>query len=170
MAEPASEGGLERPVTHPERRKRPPVRLSAGTRAAFGAVSEVVAPESERFAFDVKEQGCAFLAGYLAHLPWALRKAFPIGLMAFEWAAVLFGGGGRFSRLDRAARLRYVHRVETWRLLSPLAEVWIAVRGLAAAGFYTQAEVLARIGFAHQPWIDAKVKERRERFGAPEPW
>ena len=91
------------------------------------------------------------------------------GLLALEWSAVLFTGR-RFSHLDREGRLRHVHRIEGWRILAPLGEVWTAVRGLAAASFYTHGEVAERLGYAHQAWIDAKVKERRERFGAPEPW
>jgi hypothetical protein len=162
--------GLERPVTHPERRRRAPVRLPPGARAAFVAVVEVVAPSRERFSFDAASHCVAFLESYLAHLPAPLRRAFPLGLLALEWGALLLGGGRRFSRLTREGRLRIVRRIERWRVLAPLGEVWTAVRGLAAAGFYSHPEVAARLGYAHQRWIDEKTRERRERFGAPEPW
>ncbi len=163
---------LVRPETHPERRVRAPVRLRGGARRAVAAIAEVVAPTPERarFSFDAAEWCVPFLDSNLAYLPRPLRRLFPLGVLAFEWAAVVAGGGRRFSRLPRERRLRYVARLARWRALRPLHEVWLATRGLVAAAFYSHPEVQARIGYAHQPWIDEKVRERRERFGAPEPW
>ncbi|HVY60303.1 MAG TPA: hypothetical protein VHF22_01565 [Planctomycetota bacterium] len=161
---------LVRPETHPERRKRPPARFGAGTRRTIAAVAEVVAPAARPFAFDPAAVAVAFLEDYVAYMPGLLARLFPVGLFAFEWAAVLFGGGRRFSRLDAAGRRRYVERVERSRLLAPLLDVWTAVRGLVACAIYSQPEAARRMGYAHQPWLDAKTAERRERFGAPEPW
>ena len=161
---------LARPETHPERRTRRQIRLPERARRVLSAVAEVVAPERRRFDFDPPAWVVLFIESYLAYMPVALRTLFPWGLLALEWAAVPIGGGRRFSRLDRAARLRYIERIQRWRALAPLADVWLAVRGLAACAFYSHPDVAAHIGYAHQPWIDLKVRERRERFGAPEPW
>lgn len=164
-----SDGALERPMTYPERRRRPPVRLSAGARAAFAAISEVVAPERRSFGFDAGAWGVEFLEGYVPYLPRALRRLLPLGLVLFDWAALPLSGG-RFSRLPRERRLRHLARLERSRLLHPLAEVFSLLRGLAALAFYSHPALAAHFGYAHQPWMDQKVRERRERFGAPEPW
>jgi hypothetical protein len=146
------------------------VRLRGGARAALAAAAEVVAPERRRFGFDERAWCLGFVESYVAYLPTPMRELFPVGLFLLEWAALLLGEGRRFSRLDLARRRAFIHRIESSRLLAPLAGLWLPIRGIVACAFYSHPAVAAHLGYAHQPWIDAKIAERRERFGAPEPW
>jgi hypothetical protein len=160
---------LVRPQTFPERRARAPKRLSGGSRRVIAAVADLVAPARAPFAFDAGAHAVAFVESYLAYMPPLLARAFPLGLFALEWSALPLAGG-RFSRLPLERRGRHVERLTASRLLAPLFDIWFAVRGLVACAIYSHPEAQARIGYAHQGWLDAKTKERKERFGAPEPW
>jgi len=166
----AGPGSLVRPETYPERRVREPLRLRGAARRTLVAAIELVVPARTSFRFDAVPFCVDFAERYIACLPPLLRALLPRGLALFDWAAVLLAGGRRFSRLERARRLRYIERVEGARWLSPLAETWRAARGLAVTAFYSHPEVRAHLRYDHQAWLDRKTRERRERFGAPEPW
>lgn len=163
---------LDAPPTYPERRKRAPVHLRGSARRALGAIAELVAPERKKFSFDAAEHCIAHTEDFIAYMPRVMRWLFPLGLVALEWAAVpLAGRFTRFSKLPREPRLRYAERLKRWRILSPLADLWTAMRGVAALAFYNHPEVAAHIGYVHQPWIDKKVAERKAIYGTvPEPW
>lgn len=153
-----------RPVAYPERRRRPPVRLGEGARRALRAVAEVVAP-SRPLGFDPGERVVAFVESYLPYLPPLLARGFPLGLALVEWGPIV----RRASSLAPAARRRYYEALGRSRF-GFVREIWAAVRGLAACAIYGQPETRALMGYDHQPWIDEKVRFRRDRFGAPEPW
>ncbi len=162
-------GRVPRPPTYPERRRRQPVRLGERPRRILRAIAEVVAPARD-LGFDPGAAAIDFVEGYLPYIPPPLARAFPLGLRAIDWAALfVLGRPARASRLPRAVRAEVFRRLARSRL-QPLRELWHAVRGMVAMGIYSRPEVHAAIGYAPQPFIDERVRLRRERFGAPEPW
>jgi hypothetical protein len=157
------------PVAKPERRRRAPLRLGNASRRTIRAIAECVAP-SRPLGFDPGEVAVDFTERYLPYLPPFFARAFPLALRLVEWAPLFFAGRlARASRLPPEARARYFLALGASRLQT-VREIWKAARGIVACAIYSRPEVHALIGYAPQVFVDEKVRFRRERFGAPEPW
>ncbi len=77
------------------------------------------------------------------------RTAFLATLLILEWIPVLFGVFGRMSRLEPAARVRYLERVDRSGLAALIA-VPKAVLGLC---YYEHPDVLEELGYDRRPLI-----------------
>jgi hypothetical protein len=157
------------PETRPERRKRPPARLSEASRRRLRAVAAIVAP-SRDLGFDAGEATVTFVAAFLPYLPPLMRRGFPVGLVILDFLPILlFANFSRMSKLSVDARRAFLQGLFSSRI-ALVRELWHAIRGLVACAIYSRPEVHKALAYAPQGFIDEMVKFRREKFGAPEQW
>jgi hypothetical protein len=159
---------VARPGLRPERRRRRPVRLGPRARRTLGALGAAIGP-SRDLGIDIEARVVDYVSRFGAYLPRPLPSLLGLLFAVLEWLPVLVGPRrGRLSRLPVADRRRFIHRLLHVR--GPVRDLTNGVRGLLALAVYEQPEVKQRMGYEPQAWLDRKARERRERFGAPEPW
>ncbi|MHC4392086.1 MAG: hypothetical protein ACYTFT_07750 [Planctomycetota bacterium] len=148
------------------RRVRVPIPLKGTARNVTAAFGRAVAP-SQDLGFDPGEQAIHFVEAFRPYMPWPLSNLLPVGLFVLEWGAVLLGPRrGRLSRLDPASARAYFHRVDK----TPLRDAVRALQKLTACSIYDRKETHQALDYDPEPFVQQKVTERRERFGAEEPW
>jgi len=142
----------------------PPARLSRGTGRTLAALTLAVAPP-EPVVPDREARIADFLAGYIPYLTPLLRRLLPLGLWLFEWGPILFlFAPARFSRLEPAARERYLHSWlhSGWSLRRQLAK---GLKVLVLMGYFELPEVKAHLGYDLAPHVSERVRRRSALLG-----
>jgi hypothetical protein len=96
--------------------------------------------------------------GWVLYMPRLLQIALPLGLLVFEWAALLFHGD-RYSTLAPEPALRYLRGWLDLPII-PLREMARSLVKLALFSHYADPAVGRSIGYDPEPWMRAKIEER----------
>lgn len=98
----------------------------------------------------------------LRELPALLRRLFLLGLAVFDCTPLVLSPAHRcFRNLPEQAQERFLHTVQTHRLLAPLQSWLFAARGLILLCYYSQPEVMAVLEYTPEHWARQKVRARR---------
>ncbi len=126
----------------------PPVRTG------FRALAEAIVPETA----SLDESGWADLEAIvedaLTARPPAVRRQLGVFIRLLSWLPVL-RFGRTFPRLDRARRLRFLHGVQTSRLLLFRRGFW-GLRTLVFMGYYGREKGYRAVGYGARirGWIE----------------
>jgi len=143
-----------------------PRALGPWSRRVVRALAEVVLPDGDGAPNVPLDEIVAFADSFVPYLPRLLRLLFPIGLMMLELGAFLIGPSLLpFSAMSLARRRRYVDGWvhARWRLRRDLIK---AVKGLCLLGYYSDARVRARLGYAVEEHVADVSAERLRRHAA----
>ena len=143
-----------------------PRALGPWSRRVVRALAEVVLPDGDGAPPVPLDEIVAFADSFVPYLPRLLRLLFPIGLMMLELGAFLIGPSlVPFSAMSLARRRRYVDGWvhARWRLRRDLIK---AVKGLCLLGYYSDARVRARLGYAVEEHVADVSAERLRRHAA----
>jgi len=143
-----------------------PRALGPWSRRVVRALAEVVLPDGDGAPNVPLDEIVAFADSFVPYLPRLLRLLFPIGLMMLELGAFLIGPSlVPFSAMSLARRRRYVDGWvhARWRLRRDLIK---AVKGLCLFGYYSDARVRARLGYAVEEHVADVSAERLRRHAA----
>jgi hypothetical protein len=143
-----------------------PRALGPWSRRVVRALAEVVLPEGDGAPQVPLDEIVAFADSFVPYMPRLLRLLFPIGLMMLELGAFLIGPSLLpFSAMSLARRRRYVDGWvhARWRLRRDLIK---AVKGLCLLGYYSDARVRARLGYAVEEHVADVSAERLRRHAA----
>ncbi|HEX6133655.1 MAG TPA: gluconate 2-dehydrogenase subunit 3 family protein [Longimicrobiales bacterium] len=118
-------------------------------RATFRAFACTVVPEAERLDDAGWSEVERTIEGALAHRPAKLRRQLGLLLRAIE-ALARFRGGRGFSRLDAAARERFIDSLQRSPVLVVRRGIW-GLRTLVLMGYYTRDEAMQAVGYRAHP-------------------
>ncbi|GIW72081.1 MAG: hypothetical protein KatS3mg102_1623 [Planctomycetota bacterium] len=160
---------VARPLVDIERRRRPPVVLGTRARRSLGVLARAIAPDADLGIADLEGWTICYVSRFAAYLPPPLGRALGPVLAALEWLPLVVGPRRRrLSRLSRAECRSFLQRLLDVRGL--VREAVHGLRGLLALALYEHPAAHRAIGYAAQRYLQAKARERQQRFGAPEPW
>jgi hypothetical protein len=143
------------------------VNLGRWSRRALGALAEAVLPDDPDAPRIDPRQVVALIDDWVRYMPRLFRLAFPVGLMLLELGAFVIGPSlVPFSFMSPARRKRYVGK---WvhgaaRIQRDLIK---AVKGLVLLAYYSDARVMAYLGYTVEEHV-AHVKAERLRLHAHE--
>ncbi|MDX6696941.1 MAG: hypothetical protein QOE65_338 [Solirubrobacteraceae bacterium] len=99
-----------------------------------------------------------FLAGWLAASPRLVRVGLRAMLLAVEVGPLALGFGARLRRLEPAARLAYLARIQR----GPTAPLSQALEALAKLGYYGDEGVMRSLGYDPVAVVERGRALRRE--------
>lgn len=120
-------------------------------------LAEVVMPHDENFKLDLTDEAIEFVDRYVGYFPVYLRKLFPLGLVLLEFGPILY-----MRKLQRFTGMSFEEReayVASWvdSKNAMRRDLIKGVKGLVMVSFYSNPQVMERIGYDIEPHIAAAL-------------
>ncbi|MBI4409360.1 MAG: hypothetical protein HY561_06600 [Gemmatimonadetes bacterium] len=132
-------------------------------RPVFRAIAATVVPEAARLGEAEWSELEGSVEKAVAERPPKMRRQLRLLIRTLELLPV-FRYGRRFSRLDAAARRRFLEKIQDSPILLLRRGFW-GLRTLVLLGYYTRAAAAGEIGYAADPRGWDAWRERRETHG-----
>lgn len=128
------------------------------TRRILRSMAEVLLPRNETLHVECEDEIVNYIDNYVLYLPPLFKFAFPLGVWAFQIAAI-FLCGMPFTWLSRERKDKYL---EGWArsMLWWRRDLLKGIKGLMMMGFFEHPEVMRLINYDQAGHV-AQVKSRR---------
>lgn len=140
-------------------------KISERKRRLYKAYFEVLQPRSERLDLDLADYLVDFSQDYLRSFPKILSIGLTFMLMCLNVITIAISSSRRsFVLLDIEERRAIVLQWEHAHF-QPIREFVRFLKIVVVLGFYEHPEVMQRIGFTPDPWIEEAKTRRLETYG-----